>query len=472
MRIVLVPFLLGVLSCGLMGAEGCGKRPGGEPFVIAWNYDTNGYLEPCGCSAHQLGGLARRAAKVAELRQERPVFAIEGARHLEEGGSFRLFKSEILIKSLNAAGYDALMLGVEEAKHGLSGMKSLVELAEFPAFSANLKVEGESWPQPVLVREIGGNRLAVTGASQPEMVDFDLPGGVRFADPVESLEAALGKIDEGADIVVACLEGETEWVESVIERFRNRVDLFLTGDRRGITLMSGSEIRARLDFREDLPVLNNLAEGRYMGLVTVTPKRGGYRFSGTNVPLEDTIADDPRVSAIMARDFQPRLVEYFTEFTDQLPKSYLPAKTCRDCHPDEYEVYVTTGHYQSLQTLEVVGQLYNPDCMGCHLVYDPDKDELRTMHCVSCHGNIIWDHAFKAEADMVEMPDPPVTAYTYEWCERCHDPPNSLPFREHWPQYVNQIYHGGDTSAAIAAAERMGLDITLPPPDFATGPAE
>ena len=76
----------------------------------------------------------------------------------------------------------------------------------------------------------------------------------------------------------------------------------------------------------------------------------------------------------------------------------------------------------------------------------------------------------KAEADMVVMPDPPVTAYTYEWCVRCHDETNSLPFEAHWPQYVYQIDHGGDLSKARAAVTEMGLDMTRPPPDFVSQP--
>ncbi len=459
-----------LLICGLLMSGGCGPAPKGNPFLIAWNYDTSGYLEPCGCSAHQLGGLARRATRLAELRKDRSVFAIEGARNFEEGGEFRLFKSEIMVKSLNAMDYDAMMLGLQEARHGRSGMQRVVDAATFPVFSANLKADGASWPKTVVVEEIAGTRLAVTGASEPALVDFDLPEGVGFEDPLTALEKVIAGVRESADLVVVCLEGRTPWVENLMEHFAGRVDLFLTGDMKGITLLSKTQITERLTFQEDPPLLNNLAQGRYLGLVEVEPKRGRYAFSGKNDPLEDTLADDPEIMEIMSRDFKPQLVDYFAEFTDQLPQTHLPAKTCSDCHPDEYSVYESSGHYEAFESLKKVGQLYNPDCMGCHLAYDPEDNELETMHCVSCHGNIIWDHAFKAEADMVEMPDPPITAYTYEWCARCHDESNSLPFREHWPQYVNQVYHGGDLSKARAAAKRMGLDMTEPPPDFASTP--
>jgi hypothetical protein len=458
------------LIAGLLGIGGCGPSPKGQPFTITWNFDTDGYLEPCGCSLHQLGGLSRRATKIAEIRAEKPVFAIEGPRNFEEGGDFKLFKSQIMVKALNAMGYDAMMLGVREAGHGRSGMQTLIDAATFPVFSANLKVTGASWPQKMVIKEIAGSRLAVTGVSQPGQATSALPEGVTFEDPLTALEKALDGIRERADLVVVCLEGETPWIESILQRFGGSVDLFLTGDMQGITILSGSEIRKRLVFQEDPPLLNNLAEGRYLGMVEVTPKRGGYSFSGANFPLGDEVADDPGILEIMAKDFRPHLVEYFAQFTDRLPQTRLSAKTCADCHPDQYDVYASSGHFRSMETLKTAGQLYNPDCMGCHLAYDPEKDKLETMHCVSCHGNIIWDHAFKAEVNMVQMPDPPVTAYTYEWCARCHDPENSLPFEGHWPQYVHQIYHGGDLSKAEAAAKRMGLDMNEPPPDLVSPP--
>lgn len=66
--------ILGVVVLGACRSN----APDHEPFVIAWNYDTSGQLEPCGCSSNQLGGLARRATIIEEWRESQPVLAIEG----------------------------------------------------------------------------------------------------------------------------------------------------------------------------------------------------------------------------------------------------------------------------------------------------------------------------------------------------------------------------------------------------------
>jgi len=97
------------------------------------------------------------------------------------------------------------------------------------------------------------------------------------------------------------------------------------------------------------------------------------------------------------------------------------------------------------------------------VVYDPNMDELQAMNCVICHINIDEAHLWDAPKGTTAPPDPPVVSHTYEYCVRCHDELNSTPFADEWPQYVMQIYHGGDMSAAEAAAEEMGIDINEPP---------
>jgi len=148
-----------------------------------------------------------------------------------------------------------------------------------------------------------------------------------------------------------------------------------------------------------------------------------------------------------------------------LEQLYLPPDFCGDCHTQEYESYLASGHSHALKTLYDKGQLYNPDCMRCHVVYDSYTDELKCMNCVFCHSNISEWHVREALNEEVVRPDPPVTAYTFDWCVRCHDEVNSSQFADHWPQYVKRIYHGGDMSAAEETAKALGLDLDAPIPD-------
>ena len=59
--------VVGVVLCAAL--VGC--RPGGAtPLAVVVSGDTSGWIAPCGCVSNQSGGLARRAAYAAGLRQE------------------------------------------------------------------------------------------------------------------------------------------------------------------------------------------------------------------------------------------------------------------------------------------------------------------------------------------------------------------------------------------------------------------
>jgi len=442
-----------VLGGGSLAIAACFSRAQPpEPFTIVWNYDTSGYLETCGCSTHQLGGLARRAWEIDQLRQKQPLVALEGAHFIADAGEFQLFKGETVIAALNLMDYDAAQLGVREAQHGVDGLRDLAGIAQFPCFSANLELNGQPWDPPGVMLTVAGTTVAVTGVSQPALADFELPPEVDFADPDAALKRVVPDYRRQADLLVICLEGEETWIQQMLEDWRDQADLFLTGDR--------NEATARWQFEPDPPRLNNWDLGRQLGVISVDPLPTGYNITGTLLPLRDDLPADAAVLAYLEDTYRPQLKErFFANMKTDLEQLYLPPETCWGCHEQAYDSYIASGHSQALKTLYDRNQLYNPDCMGCHVVYDANLDELMPMNCVACHTNITEDHLWDAPKGGHVRPDPPVAQYTYEWCSACHDELNSTPFAEHWPQYVKRIYHGGDMSAAEAAAERMGLDI-------------
>ncbi len=454
-RIYLMVTVVAVLSASMMFNACQSSETDKEPFSIVWNFDTSGYLETCGCSTHQLGGLARRATKICQLRENQPLIAIEGAHFVQDAGEFQLFKGEIIVKALNAMDYSALQLGVREAQHGAKGLEILTNLANFPCFSANLETPVGSWKQPFAKVCISGVNVGITGVSQPELINFELPDGLSFSDPVLALEKAIRSVARDVDIVVVCLEGNDLWITEMQQRFAGKADLFLAGDRK--------ETTAHINYASNPPSLNNWNMGKYLGLVIVDPIQDGFNFAGLTVKLDDNIVDDEQILEILDNDFRGQLKDrFFSKMKVDLEQLYLPPDSCEPCHAEAYETFTKSGHFHAMETLEDKNQMYNPDCMTCHLVYDPDQDELQSLNCVACHSNITDQHIWDALDDKVVAPDPPVTAYTFEFCVTCHDEINSLSFQKYWPQYVFEIDHGGDTSVAAQAAHDMGLAKRIP----------
>jgi hypothetical protein len=304
---------------------------------------------------------------------------------------------------------------------------------------------------------VNGVRVGITAVSQPEFASFELPEGVRFTDPHTALNDALNDLTSRCDLVVVCLEGETTWVHQLAQDYRTQADLFLSGIRQ--------EASASLEWQTDPPLLNNYLYGKYLGLVTVDPLPTGFQLAGMTLQLDDSLADDAAITTILDQDYKAQLKErFFSTIKVDLTQLYLPPDSCEPCHAEAYASYLASGHAQALNTLLSADQLYNPDCMHCHVVYDPQQDELRAMNCILCHTNITEQHIWDAVNGKVQPPAQPVATYSYKWCSQCHDDLNSLRFKDAWPQMVHRIYHGGDDSAAQSAAGEMGLDYSAPPP--------
>jgi hypothetical protein len=457
MRLISIMLLLQtVLTTGLSGCPEAGAARDG--FSVAWNYDTSGYLEVCGCSAHQLGGLPRRASKLTTLEALGPVLKIEGAHIFEEAGTFQMLKGEAIVKSLAQMDYDVLVLGVREAQQGASELDRLDAMTEIPFVSANVFSAGKAYAKPLIHVQIAGNDVAITAVSQPDFVTFDLPQGMTIADPDVALQAALAEAKQ-ADMRIVCLEGDDLWIRDMKQKYASQADLFLTGSRDPLT--------SSLDFDSDPPSINNWKLGRYMSLVTVDPLEGqGYSMGGINLPLSEELVDDARIAAVLD-EFKTGLKDVFADIMPfDEDEIYYPPEYCATCHQPQYDSYMASGHSRARLTLEENNQLYNLDCIRCHIVYDSDENELQPMNCISCHTNIVDAHVYEAMDDpsSIQAPDPPVTTYDYAFCSRCHDEINSTPFKEHWPQYVNRIYHGGDMSRAEEAAIMLGIDIKAEPP--------
>ena len=440
-------------------AMSCNQGPPPEPFTMTWNYDTNGFLETCGCSAHQLGGIARRSTLLEGLREQQPLLALEGAHFIESDGEFQFFKGETVVELLNMMEYDAMQLGIREAQHGVEGINTIIGKAQFPCFSGNLTVNGEPLENQYVVIEIANNSVAILGVSQPEAANFELPEGIAFTDPVAAVDTCIAEIDGQADLIVLCLEGERTWIRGIAQDYSEDVNLFLAGDRNKTT--------ASVEFNADPPALNNWDNGRYVGVISVDPLPDSYQITATSVKLDESYDDAPEIKTYLDDTYRPQLKDrFFGTMKLDLEQIYLPPISCEPCHYEEYRAYTASGHSHALDTLHKINQLYNPDCMSCHVIYDAKLDKLHAMNCVICHTNITDQHIWDAVEDesKIKPPEVPVARHDYEFCAVCHNEIQSNEFKAHWPQYVNKIYHGGNMDAAIEAAEKMGIDINEPPP--------
>ncbi len=73
--------LVALLALAVAGQASCHSTAPGT-VTLVYGADQLGYLAPCGCSEHQLGGAARAAAYVEQTSQSAPTLFVEGGNLL------------------------------------------------------------------------------------------------------------------------------------------------------------------------------------------------------------------------------------------------------------------------------------------------------------------------------------------------------------------------------------------------------
>jgi 2',3'-cyclic-nucleotide 2'-phosphodiesterase (5'-nucleotidase family) len=161
-------------------------QPGPRPLCEGWPSPTavlvltgeqHGYLEPCGCTERQMGGLERRADLVRQLREVKgwAVGALDlgGAPHPERTRRAQeRMKFTTTRAALRAMQYDAMALGAEELEIDADRLFEIYSnevgaAHTSPEFlAANVTLYGQrevGTPLEWKVVEVGGLKVAVTG---------------------------------------------------------------------------------------------------------------------------------------------------------------------------------------------------------------------------------------------------------------------------------------------------------------------
>ncbi|MCC7074727.1 MAG: hypothetical protein IT383_25685 [Deltaproteobacteria bacterium] len=182
--------------------------PPGERVLVLWTASVQGYVEPCGCTADPLGGVARLAAAVHEAR------AAYGARLVLLDGGDLLFeragdsgaadrcqaeaRADLLVGTLGRLGLAATTLGPLDEVRGPAFRDARLARAGIPTVGVGLPRalgDGARTSTRMLV-DAGGVPVGVTGFT------------VERAAEVPTARAALAQevqalVREGARAVVA-----------------------------------------------------------------------------------------------------------------------------------------------------------------------------------------------------------------------------------------------------------------------------
>lgn len=438
----------GIVVGGLLADFGASAPPGAEPpqeprigglpLFAEWPRDqrpaavlvvsgqTYGFLQPCGCTRPQLGGIERRAQLVRSLKTKGwPVAGVDLGDIYPQQMYVRkqgLLRYETIMQALQAMNYLAVGVGKADIEAELDKLLAVYALQhDRPPYllAANLlgQVEGRvisrqerfqpaGLPRPLVERfevaKVGEVNVGIVGligrTLAEEIENHKLDPSITF------VKNGQGKIDNGTvlrevllavqqqplrpQLLVLLYQGSAEEAGLLARDFpqfqvivcrseESEPPQFATRVNNGATL-----------------IVQVGHKGRYVGVVGAFPQRGGgWQLQYQLVPLtEYYITPGNDAEALRNNPVLPLLQTYAERVRDRnlleavakrphpvqiqhpnLNVSYYGSQRCQYCHAADYRLWERSAHSHALDTLEQKARRpslrqFDPECVICHSV--------------------------------------------------------------------------------------------------------
>ncbi len=203
-----------VAGLGALGINSCAHGYGRHLTILHTN-DVHSHIEPFP-SGHatfpDLGGVARRATLIEQIRQENPNTLLLDAGDIFQGTPyFNFYGGELEFKLMTMMRYDAATIGNHDFDNGVDGLLAQVPNAGFQLLSANYDfsntvMAGHVKPYSTFVLDgirigVFGLGIELTGLVTPSLFKETV-----YLEPVEIAQdiSTKLKMEEQCDLVI-CL---------------------------------------------------------------------------------------------------------------------------------------------------------------------------------------------------------------------------------------------------------------------------
>jgi hypothetical protein len=453
-------------------------------FVLLLSGEQHGYIQPCGCSRPQFGGLERRYNFLQSLKKDKgwDVVALDLGDVAQRTGPQTMLKYVTSMYALKEMGYAAVGVGPNEFSLPLLEAVAHYALNEKKprVLAANLLERDKTFADSVHVYAVSDNKngpkIGVIGTVGPSVA-----GGVR--DP-------LVKFDQVNNVLPPALKQLAEFQPEVLV-------LLYSGNVDEAKACAGKYpqfhvilCRTREEEPPEKPVLvgNTLIvnighKGRYVGLVGGWKKHGGgFDLRYQLVPLGEEYetapgkeSDNPVLAQLekytrRVRDenflaHYPKTKHPIQHVKEYEASVYVGSEKCKKCHPHAYEVWKNSPHAHAFHSLETATRpglrQFDGECVVCHVVgfnyhsgYRNEKDTplLKDVGCESCHGpgSLHLKNQYDKTLHVLMNPyrfNPKETAAERQKrmnlldlsCQKCHDTDNDVHWKiEKWDKIVHR----------------------------------
>ena len=179
-----------------------------EHLVILHVNDTHGHLDPRTVKKRSVGGIARLATMVKQIRQENPnrVLLLHAGDAFSRGDTVTSYYGGAAnFDLMNRVGFDAMVLGNGDYYFGLENLHQQIPQAKFTVLAGNVFQTSGAKPQPVgkdfLVKNVGPLRVGLLGLSfiRPE---HPSSRNLKTGNNMELARDWLAKMNGQTDLVV------------------------------------------------------------------------------------------------------------------------------------------------------------------------------------------------------------------------------------------------------------------------------
>jgi Cytochrome c554 and c-prime len=445
--------------------------------VLVVTGEMHSYLEPCGCTQGQVGGLLRRYDLLERLHKQNKwntvqldLGSLTKDPSVARGGFDQAkIKFDHAIKALKLLDYSAVALSAEDLKVGVGEalglfLNSLGEKTKIVVANVAAPAGFEPLFRTSLVVTAGPVKIGVTSVIDPESLDMLndpdkelLTKGLKR--PGDVLPGVLADLESKSQYQVLMVQGPPKLARSLAEAYPGFDIVVATSEYIDVlkhdpdTLNSGETLLVQVG-----------QQGKYVGVIGLYPGESermkyqvvtlGTRFNGPAAPMKKLIQDEYRDTLRqmgVVENFPRR--DYIGGVTGA---TYVGAERgdCKSCHPNTYARWAGTKHHDAFKSLlddPKPNVIYDAECITCHTTgfeytsgwtSETKTPYLKGNQCENCHGPA---SKHVADPDNVEyrkaMALTPEKAEKNRLCQGCHDGDNSPKFD--FGTYYPKIAHKG-----------------------------
>jgi 2',3'-cyclic-nucleotide 2'-phosphodiesterase (5'-nucleotidase family) len=274
------------------------------------------YQVPGAGAPVEVGGLARRATALAQLRKAttNPLVVLDGGDFFTRGPWQINFYGTPEIDTMNRMGYDLLCVGNNEFK-GKPGTDSqevllgLLRRSRFPWLAANLTVGETGVPvpgiHPFVVRDFQGVRVGFLGLTAPRSKDYAQTKGWTIGDPIDAAKRWVPLARRECDLLIAVTHIGVD-LDKQLAAAVPGIDAIVGADSHTVL---PTPLRVKSPTGSEVPIVQAGELGVYLGKFDlVFEKTDAWRLTaaeGKLILIDQSFAEDAGVKALLERYLKP-----------------------------------------------------------------------------------------------------------------------------------------------------------------------